>query len=273
MHGLVSTTSREDYAVRRIGAFNRIGVWTLYTKEVKRFVKVGMQTIAAPVATTLLFMAIFLIALSGTGRGIGSVPFKAFLAPGLIMMALLQNSFANTTSSLMGSKVQGNIVDVLMPPLSAGELTFAYTMGGVTRGLMVAIVLAIPLHFFVGFKIYNIALVIYYAVAGSMLLSLMGVAAAIWAEKFDHLATVTNFVIQPLTFLSGTFYSITRLPKIWQHVNVVNPFFYMIDGFRYGFIGHADSNVGFGVIFTAGCVAALWTLCHQMFKRGYKIKA
>jgi ABC-2 type transport system permease protein len=232
-----------------------------------------MQTIAAPVATTMLFMAIFLIALSGTGRGIGTVPFKAFLAPGLIMMALLQNSFANTTSSLMGAKVQGNIVDVLMPPLSAGELTFAYAMGGVTRGLLVALALAIPLHFFVGFHIHNIWLVLYYAFMGSLLLSLMGIAAAVWADKFDHLATVTNFVIQPLTFLSGTFYSISRLPAIWQHVNVVNPFFYMIDGFRYGFIGHADSSIAVGIVFTLGINAGMWALCHGMFKSGYKIKA
>ena len=272
MHGLISSPG-PGYAVRRMGAFNGLGIWTLYVKEVRRFVKVGMQTIVAPVATTMLFMAIFLIALSGTGRGIGTVPFKAFLAPGLIMMALLQNSFANTTSSLMGAKVQGNIVDVLMPPLSAGELTFAYAMGGVTRGLMVALALAIPLHFFVGFKIHNIWLILYYAFMGSLLLSLMGIAAAVWADKFDHLATVTNFVIQPLTFLSGTFYSISRLPAMWQHVNVVNPFFYMIDGFRYGFIGHADSNVAVGIVFTLGINAAMWALCHGMFKSGYKIKA
>jgi len=272
MQGLASKV-REDYAVRRIGAFNSVGVWTLYVKEVKRFIKVGMQTIVAPVATTMLFMAIFLIALSGTGRGIGTVPFKAFLAPGLIMMALLQNSFANTTSSLMGAKVQGNIVDVLMPPLSAGELVLAYTLGGVTRGLLVAIALAIPLHFFVGFQIHNIWLVIYYAVSGSLMLSLIGIAAAIWAEKFDHLATVSNFVIQPLTFLSGTFYSISRLPAMWQHVNIVNPFFYMIDGFRYGFIGHADSHIATGVIFTLAINIALWAMCHGMVKTGYKIKA
>ena len=272
MHGLISSPG-PGYAVRRMGAFNGLGIWTLYVKEVRRFVKVGMQTIVAPVATTMLFMAIFLIALSGTGRGIGTVPFKAFLAPGLIMMALLQNSFANTTSSLMGAKVQGNIVDVLMPPLSAGELTFAYAMGGVTRGLLVAIALAIPLHFFVGFHIHNIWLVLYYAFMGSLLLSLMGIAAAVWADKFDHLATVTNFVIQPLTFLSGTFYSISRLPAIWQHVNVVNPFFYMIDGFRYGFIGHADSSIAVGIVFTLGINAGMWALCHGMFKSGYKIKA
>ena len=272
MHGLAST-SRQNYAVRRIGAFNWLGIWTLYVKEVRRFLKVGMQTIAAPVATTLLFMAIFMIALSGTGRGIGTVPFKAFLAPGLIMMALFQNSFANTTSSLMGSKVQGNIVDVLMPPLSAFELTLAYAAGGVTRGIAVAIALAIPLHIFVGFEIVNVWIVLYYALAGSLMLSLIGIAAAIWAEKFDHLATVTNFVIMPLTFLSGTFYSISRLPAMWQHMNIVNPFFYMIDGFRYGFIGHADSNLWAGVAFTFVLNIALWAMCHAMFKSGYKIKA
>lgn len=260
-------------AVRRIGAVNWLGFWTLYSREVRRFVKVATQTIAAPVVTTLLFLAIFLLALGGAGRSAGGIPFGEFLAPGLVMMAMMQNSFANTSSSLVISKVQGNIVDVLMPPLSGGELTLAYALGGVTRGLVVGLVVTLAIWCFVPIRIHDFPAIVFYAVAASLLLSVLGVLGGVWAEKFDHMAALTNFIITPLSFLSGTFYSVERLPENWRFIAHLNPFFYMIDGFRYGFIGRADGSLAIGVAVLIGVNAALLMLCFRLIARGYKLKA
>jgi ABC-2 type transport system permease protein len=259
--------------VRRLGMVNWLGFWTLYVREVRRFLKVGMQTVAAPVVTTLLFLAIFLLAFGGQQRHIGDIPYVEFLAPGLIMMAMAQNAFANTSSSLMIAKVQGNIVDVLMPPLSPAELTWGFALGGVTRGLLVGVVVAAAMLVFVPLEARHPAFILFHAVAASLLLSLLGVVGAIWADKFDHIAAVTNFVVTPLSFLSGTFYSIERLPEPWHAVALWNPFFYMIDGFRYGFIGRADAPVWLGV--AAMLATNIWLLgaCHALIARGYKLKA
>ncbi|HYL34207.1 MAG TPA: ABC transporter permease [Stellaceae bacterium] len=260
-------------AARKIGAVNWLGLWTLYVREVRRFLKVYMQTVAAPVVTTLLFLAIFLLALGGQTRMIGAIPYTEFLAPGLIMMAMVQNAFANTSSSLMIAKVQGNIVDVLMPPLGPGELVWGFALGGVTRGLVVGVVVAAVIAVFVPLHVYNYGLMLFHAAAASLCLSVLGIIGAIWADKFDHIAAVTNFVVTPLSFLSGTFYSINVLPGIWRDVALANPFFYMIDGFRYGLTGHADSSLAVGVIVMIVTNTALIVLCHAMFKRGYKLKA
>ncbi|MDJ0949809.1 MAG: ABC transporter permease [Alphaproteobacteria bacterium] len=259
-------------APRHIGAVNWLGVWTLYMKEVRRFAKVYTQTILAPVVTTLLFLAIFSLALGRAVETIGGVPFVLFLTPGLIVMTMMQNSFANTSSSIVISKVQGNIVDVLMPPLSAGELTFAYNVGGATRGALVGIVTALAMWVFVPLQIHHIGFVLFHGVAASLMLSLLGTIGGIWSEKFDHIAAVTNFVVTPFAFLSGTFYSIERLPPLWQAVAQFNPFFYMIDGFRYGFTGHADTQPWVGVAVVVSVNLALWVLCHRMFATGYKLK-
>ncbi len=258
---------------RRIGAVNWLGLWTLYVREVRRFFKVYMQTVAAPVVTTLLFLAIFLLALGGQRRMIGGLPYPEFLAPGLVMMAMVQNAFANTSSSLMIAKVQGNIVDVLMPPLSPGELVWGFALGGVTRGLVVGAVVAAVTAFFVPIHVYDLGLTLFHAIAASLCLSVLGTIGAIWADKFDHIAAVTNFVVTPLAFLSGTFYSIDVLPPPWREVALGNPFFYMIDGFRYGLTGHADSSLVAGVAVMVATNAALVVACHAMFKRGYKLKA
>jgi ABC-2 type transport system permease protein len=259
--------------VRRFGTVNWLGFWTLYVREVRRFLKVGMQTVAAPVVTTLLFLAIFLLALGGQERHIGGIPYVEFLAPGLIMMAMAQNAFANTSSSLMIAKVQGNIVDVLMPPLSPAELTWGFALGGVTRGILVGLVVAAAMAMFVPIYVRQPAFILFHAVAASLLLSLLGVLGGIWADKFDHIAAVTNFVVTPLSFLSGTFYSIERLPAPWHFIALWNPFFYMIDGFRYGFIGHADGDVWAGVAVMTIINLALLALCHALIARGYKLKA
>lgn len=272
MHGSVIPPSQQ-FGERRIGRFNWLGVWTLYLKEVKRFMKITIQTIFAPAVNTLLFLAIFILAFSDAGRGVAGVPFAEFLVAGLIVMTVFQNAFANTSSSLMSAKVQGNIVDILMPPLSPGELTLALALGGVSRGVACALALAPAILIFVDYRIAHWWAVLYFGFSAALMLSLAGVATAIWADKFDHLATITNFVIMPLTFLSGTFYSVERLPEMWRALNVFNPFFYIIDGFRYGFIDYHDSVLWVGALFALGMNAALWTLCHRMFRRGYKIKA
>jgi ABC-2 type transport system permease protein len=263
-------------AVRTIGVVNWLGFWTLYAREVRRFFKVATQTIAAPVVTTLLFLAVFVLALGGAGgasRSLGGVSFAEFLTPGLIMMSIMQNAFANTSSSLVISKVQGNIVDVLMPPLSGGELTLAYALGGVTRGLVVGAVVTIAIWCFVPLHIVDLAALLFNAIAASLLLSLLGILAGIWAEKFDHMAAVTNFIVTPLSFLSGTFYSVDRLPEGWRFVAHLNPFFYMIDGFRYGFIGHADGSLAVGMAVLIGVNAALLLLCFRLIASGYRLKA
>lgn len=252
---------------------NWLGLWTLYWREVRRFAKVYNQTILAPVVTTLLFLAIFALALGGAVKMVGDVPFMEFLAPGLIMMAIVQNAFANTSSSMIISKVQGNIVDTLMPPLNAHELTFGIAMGGVTRGIAVGIVVTATMSIFVTVYVHSIAFIVYHAFMASLMLSLLGVAGGIWSEKFDHMAAVTNFIVTPLSFLSGTFYSIDRLPPLFQNIAHANPFFYMIDGFRFGFIGQADMNPVIGIFVIAGVNALLWVLCYWMFATGYKLKA
>lgn len=259
--------------VRRIGRVNWLGVWTLYKKEVLRFANVWLQTILAPVVTTLLFFTIFSLAMGADRPAVHGVPFTQFLAPGLIMMSVLQNAFANTSSSVLISKVQGNIVDSLMPPLSPGELTFAYAMGGATRGLVVAIATGIVLTFLVDMTPSNIAVVLLFAFLAGLLLSLIGMAAGIWADKFDHMAAITNFIIMPMTFLSGTFYSVERMPGLLQTISTYNPFFYMIDGFRAGFIGTGDAPIltGFGVLM--GLNVVMWALCYRLFKTGWRLKA
>jgi len=258
---------------RRYGKVNWLGLWTLTAREVRRFLKVFMQTIVAPVVTTLLLLAVFALALGGSVREIAGLSFPEFLVPGLIIMAMVQNAFANTSSSMVISKVQGNIVDSLMPPLSAAELTVGFALGGVVRGVAVGVVVAISLLPFVPVHVHDLTLIVFHGLAGSLLLSLLGLVGGIWSEKFDHIAAVTNFVVTPLTFLSGTFYTIDRLPPPWHEIALLNPFFYMIDGFRYGFIGHADASLGLGVAVMLAANAALLWLAYAMFKRGYRLRA
>lgn len=264
---------RLEPGVRRFGAVNWLGLWTLYLKEVRRFMKVFTQTVAGPVVTVLLFFAVFAVAMGRADTTIAGVPYLAFLGPGLIMMTVIQNAFANTSSSILVSKVQGNIVDVLMPPLSPGELNAAFALGGMTRGLVVAVASAIVISFFAPMTMAHPWAVAFYVCTSSLALALMGILAGVWAEKFDHMQAVTNFIITPLAFLSGTFYSVERLPAIAREVSSYNPFFYMIDGFRYGFTGHADGSILAGVVVLLALNALLWGLCHWVFRIGYRLKA
>lgn len=258
---------------RHYGAVNWLGLWTLYVKEVMRFLTVVTQTVLAPVVTTLLFFAVFALALGGAVRQVGGLPFIDFLAPGLIMMATTQNAFANTSSSLMISKIQGNIVDVLMPPLSAGELLVAYALAGMSRGLMVAAAVGLAMQPFVTLGLHYWAAALYFAAAGALILSLIGILAGLWSQKFDHLAAVTNFVVTPLAFLSGTFYSVQQLPPFWQLAAHANPFFFMIDGFRYGLTGHTDGDVALGALALGLTALGLWLFCLVLLRRGYHLKA
>jgi len=203
----------------------------------------------------------------------GSHSYTEFLAPGLICMSIMQNAFANTSSSILISKVQGNIVDVLMPPISELELTFSYSLGGVTRGLLVGLSVAFSIYLIVPVEIYNIGIIIFFAISSSLFLSLLGILCGIWAKKFDHMASITNFVILPLTFLSGTFYTIDRLPEFWRFLAKWNPFFYMIDGFRYGFIGQGDSNLFVGCVILLVSNFSLLLITIYIFKKGYGLRS
>lgn len=258
---------------RHYGLVNWLGLWTLYVKEVRRFLAVATQTVLAPVITTLLFFAVFALALGGAVRMVGGLHFVDFLAPGLIMMATTQNAFANTSSSIMISKIQGNIVDVLMPPLTAGEMLVAYALAGVTRGLLVALAVGLAMEPFISTGMQHWWAAIYFAAMGSLILALIGILAGLWSQKFDHLAAVTNFAITPLAFLSGTFYSVQQLPPIWLAVAHANPFFFMIDGFRYGMTGHADGDTLIGAAALGVVGLTLWLLCLLLLKRGWRLQS
>ena len=250
------------------------GLKTLYVKEVRRFFKVQMQTVWAPAITTLLYLAIFTIALGRGGRMVMGVPFANFLAPGLIVMAMIQNAFANSSFSLLVGKIQGNIVDYLMPPLSTGELIAGLVGASVTRAFLVgcAVWLAMLLWPGVSVDIRRPELVLWFGLMGSLLLSFLGLLTSVCAEKFDHAAAVTNFVVTPLSLLSGTFYSVHQLSPTFQAVSHANPFFYVISGFRSGFLGVSDSPLLVGGIALLALNVVLWALCYALLKSGWKIK-
>lgn len=258
-----------------IPGINWQGLQTLYLKEVRRFFKVQLQTVWAPAITTLLFLAIFALAMGRMGNTVVGVPYADFLAPGLIVMGMIQNSFANTSSSIMIAKVQGTIVDVLMPPLSNGELLVSWTLSAVTRAWLVggAVYVAMLLAPGVDVPIADLPVVLYFGTMGALMLALLGVLTGIWADKFDHAAAVTNFVVQPLTLLSGTFYAIDRVSPTMRTVSHLNPFFYVIDGFRYGFLGVADGLALRGAAILLVIDVALWIGCYQLLKSGWRLKA
>jgi ABC-2 type transport system permease protein len=260
-------------APRTYGAFNLIGVWTLYVREVQRFRKVLMQTVIGPVVSTWLYMVVFVLAFGASRRMVEGVALPDFLAPGLIMLAVLSNTFANSSSSLIVAKMQGNASDFLMPPLSPGELTAAFVAGAVTRGIAVALACAVSVAMYADVWPKDWVATIYFLIMASIVFSTLGVFGGIWADKFDHLAAVTTFVITPLTFLSGTFYSTKVLPEPFFTITHWNPVFYMIDGVRYGFTGHADGSLLIGAIYVGAlAVIGLWA-CWALFRSGWKMKA
>lgn len=255
------------------------GLKTLYVKEVRRFFKVQLQTIWAPALTTLLFLVIFTVALgrakANVSLGGAQIPLADFLAPGLIMMGMLQNAFANASFSLLVGKIQGNIVDYLMPPLSTAELIAGLIGAAITRAVMVGLAVwcAMLLWPDVHVAVTHAWAVIWFGLMGSIMLSFFGLLTSIWAEKFDHAAAVTNFVVAPLALLSGTFYSVDRLDPTFQAISHANPFFYVISGFRYGFLGVADSPVAAGAGLLLAVNAALGLICYLLVRRGWKLRA
>jgi ABC-2 type transport system permease protein len=254
------------------------GLKTLYVKEVRRFFKVQLQTVWAPAVTTLLFLAIFTVALGGRGEvGLGGqgIPFADFIAPGLIVMGMIQNAFANSSFSLLVGKIQGTIVDYLMPPLSTMELIAGLIGAAVTRAILVGIAVWLAMLLWPGVDVWpsHLWAVIWFGLMGSAMLGFLGLLTSIWAEKFDHAAAVTNFFVAPLTLLSGTFYSIEALGPVFQAISHANPFFYVISGFRYGFLGVADSNVLVGGPLLLAINIGLGALCYVLLRRGWRLKA
>ncbi|MCM8557154.1 ABC transporter permease [Sphingomicrobium sediminis] len=257
-----------------LGTVNWGGLRTLYIKEVRRFFKVQLQTVWGPAVTTLLYLVIFTVALGRGGRELMGVPFAEFLAPGLIVMGMIQAAFANASFSLLVGKIQGTIVDYLMPPLSIGELVAGIVAASVTRAFFVGGAVWLVMLLWPGVDVMpqNLLVVLYFGLMGALLLSFLGVLTSVWAEKFDHAAMVTNFVVAPLALLSGTFYSIEALSETFQAVSLANPVFYVISGFRYGFIGVADSPVMIGAILLAILNFILFGLCYRLLASGWKIK-
>jgi ABC-2 type transport system permease protein len=251
------------------------GLATLYVKEVRRFFKVQLQTIWAPALTTMLFLVIFTVALGRSGRVVMGVPFADFLAPGLIVMGMIQNAFANSSFSLLVGKVQGTIVDYLMPPLSTGELMLGMAGASVTRAFLVGLAVWLAMLLWPGVHVapVHIWAVLWFGLMGSLMLAFLGLITSIWAEKFDHAAAVGNFVVAPLSLLSGTFYSVEALSPWFRAISHANPFFYIISGFRYGFLGQADSPILFGALLLLAINLGLGALCYGILRAGWKIKS
>lgn len=251
---------------------NFLGMYTLFYKELLRFSKVALQTILAPVVTALLYLLVFSHVLEEHVQVYEGVSYTAFLIPGLMMMSVIQNAFANSSSSLIQSKVTGNIIFVLLTPLSYLEFYLAFLLASIVRGMAVGLGIFIVALFFVDLPLHNAIWLLMFAFVGSAVLGTLGIVAGIWAEKYDHMAGFQNFIIMPLSFLSGVFYSIHSLPEFWQKLSQFNPFFYMIDGFRYGFFGESDVSpyISLAVVFTAWMLMAAGTL--KMLKSGYKLR-
>jgi len=266
---------RREPGVPVIRNVNWAGMMALYVKEVRRFLKVHLQTIWGPALTSLLFLIIFTVALGRGGLMVMGVPFADFVAPGLIIMAMVQNSFQNTTTVVLAGKLQGTIVDYLMPPFSAGELLFALVAASVTRAVFVGLAIWFAMLLWPGVHVapHHLWAVVFFGIAGSAMLAFLGILTAIWAEKFDHAAAVGNFLVAPLSLLSGTFYSMDLVSPLMRTISHFNPFFYAISGFRYGFLAEADSPILVGVILMLVLNLALATVCYVGLRQGWRIKA
>lgn len=253
--------------------FNVVGFYTLLKKEIMRFWKVGVQTVFSPMVTTLLYLLIFSYVLEDRVNVYPGVSYTEFLVPGLMMMSIIQNAFANSSSSLIQSKVTGNVIFILMPPLSSLEFYLAFVLAAAIRGVLVGISVYIVAIFFVDLSLDHIGAILLFAFLASSVMGAFGLIAGIWAEKFDQIAAFTNFFVVPLSFLSGVFYSINDLPEFWRGVSHLNPFFYMIDGFRAGFIGHSDVSLTYSFGFVLGFLVLLSVLCLRLLQTGYKMRS
>ena len=252
---------------------NWYGTYILTKKEVRRFLRVYHQTVIAPCVSALIFLAVFVLALGDQVHHIGEVKFTEFMGYGLIIMTIVQNAFANTSSSLIMSKVIGYVADILVPPFSGLELTIAFTFGALCRGVVVGCVMALCLIPLISFKIYHLDLLIFFTFFSCTLLGMLGILTSLISRSFDENAAITSYLITPLSFLSGTFYSIEKLPKFLKTISQFNPFFYMIDGFRYSLTNHADSNITHGIIILFTVNAILFYIAVKLINKGWRIKS
>lgn len=274
---------RRDFPAQGVPVIQRVnwlGLWTLYMKEVRRFFKVQTQTIWAPAITTLLFLVIFTVAMGRGNRMVLGVNFATFVAPGLIAMGMMQNSFANASFAFLSGKMQGTIIDYLMPPLSEGELMLALIGAAVSRAVLVGLALALVMLLWPGLSLAMAHpwAVLWFGLNGATLLALLGMISSIWAEKFDHNAAVTNFIIQPLSLLSGTFYVVDNMAPVFQQISRLNPFFYVISGFRFGFLGRSDLGTTNAAVIQGALAlgvlnGVLALACYLMLKSGWKLKS
>ena len=259
--------------VIKFGLVNWIGFRTLYIKEVSRFLVVWAQTLLSPLVSSLLFLSVLSLALGNERGEVLGFSFISFLAPGLIAMSIIQQSFSHSVSSLMIAKIQGNITDTLFAPLSAVEVSLAIILAAVTRSIVILIISIIVFSLIVEIYIHSIFYIFVGAFLGSFILGALGFITGLWAEKFDHTATITNFIVTPLSFLSGVFYSVDRLPAFFQSISKINPFFFIIDITRFGFLGVSDGSIVFGLFYLTILAFAMWFLSYHLYKIGYKIKS
>ena len=269
---MVELHKKYKIGVKRFN-INWVGAYTLYIKETLRFLSVFGQTIVGPIITAILFLLVISLAVGETRPNVLGVEFVSFLAPGLIAMQVIQQAFSHSSSSLLMGKVMGNIVDMIGAPLSSSEVTLAIILASITRALMISIISIIVFSLVIEIEIKHYLIFISYLVVSSFIMGTAGFIAGLWADKFDHMATVTNFIIVPLSFLSGTFYSLERLPNYLITISFYNPFFHMIDGFRYSFINSMDGSIKFGLTYLIIISIVLWIIAYTLYKKGYKIKS
>ena len=270
---MVELNKKYQISVKKFGFINWIGFKSLWFKECNRFMAVWQQTLLSPLVSSLLFLSVLSLALGNNRGDVLGYSFISFLAPGLIAMSILTQSFSHSVSSLMIGKIQGNIVDMLYAPLSALEVSMAIILAALTRSFLIAIISIGVFSLIVELPIDNILFILIFGFLSAFILGSLGFIAGLWAEKFDHTATVTNFIITPLSFLSGVFYSIDKLPNFFQTISHINPFFYMIDGFRYGFLGKSDGSIVVGLIYLSILSIIMWYVAFFLYKKGYKIKS
>ena len=270
---MVELDKKYHIGVKKFGFVNWIGFKSLLLKECNRFMAVWQQTLLSPLVSSLLFLSVLSLALGNNRGDVLGYSFINFLAPGLIAMSILTQSFSHSVSSLMIGKIQGNIVDMLYAPLSALEVSMAIILAALTRSFLIAIISIAVFSLIVDITIYNIFYIFVFGFLSAFILGSLGFITGLWAEKFDHTATVTNFIITPLSFLSGVFYSIDKLPQFFQTISHINPFFYMIDGFRYGFLGKSDGSITVGLIYLIILSVLMWYVAFLLYKKGYKIKS
>ena len=268
---MVELKNKYQIGIRRFG-INWIGIYSLYLKETLRFLTVFGQTIVGPIITAILFLLVISLAIGNERSNVLGVPFIQFLAPGLIAMQVIQQSFSHSSSSLLMGKVMGNIVDLIGAPLSAGEVSLSIILASVSRAIIIAVLSVIVFSLIIEIEIKNYFFFVLYLFLTSFIMGGAGFIAGLWADKFDYMGTITNFIIVPLSFLSGTFYSVDRLPDILNKLSYYNPFFHMIDGFRYAFIENLDGSLNFGIIYLSILSFVIWFIAYLLYKKGYKIK-